>query len=126
TATLDPEAAAAAVTERTKAIVAVHLYGQPADLDPLLRLGLPVVEDACQAHGARYRGRRVGGLGAAGCFSFYPSKNLGAFGDAGAVVTNDAELAEQLRRARDLGQASKYEHVLPGHNERLDPLQAAV
>jgi dTDP-4-amino-4,6-dideoxygalactose transaminase len=129
-ATLDPDAVAAAVTPRTRALIAVHLYGQAADMDPLLQLaerhGFDVFEDACQAHGARYRDRRVGALGTAGCFSFYPSKNLGALGDGGAVVTNDDELADRLRRARDLGQERKYEHVVLGHNERLDTLQAAV
>jgi dTDP-4-amino-4,6-dideoxygalactose transaminase len=108
----------------------VHLYGQPADLDPLLELGsrngFAVVEDACQAHGARYRGGRVGGLGRAGCFSFYPAKNLGGLGDGGAVVTYDRALAVRVRLARDLGQERKYRHVLVGHNERLDALQAAV
>jgi dTDP-4-amino-4,6-dideoxygalactose transaminase len=130
TGTIDPDAVAAAATERTRAVVAVHLYGQPADLDPLLRTaderGFAVIEDACQAHGATYRGRRVGAIGRAGCFSFYPSKNLGALGDAGAVVTDDEELAERIRRGRDLGQVGKYEHVQLGHNERLDTLQAAV
>jgi dTDP-4-amino-4,6-dideoxygalactose transaminase len=121
---------AAAASSAVAAIVPVHLYGQPADVAPLRELcdreGLALVEDAAQAHGARYRGRRVGGLGRAGCFSFYPGKNLGAFGDAGAVVTDDPDLAERLRQLRDLGQARKYEHVLPGHNERLDTIQAAV
>jgi dTDP-4-amino-4,6-dideoxygalactose transaminase len=129
-ATLDVDAVSAAVTPRTRAVIAVHLYGQAADMDPLLELGqrhgFEVFEDACQAHGARYRGRRVGALGTAGCFSFYPSKNLGAFGDGGAIVTNDGELADRLRKLRDLGQARKYEHVLAGHNERLDTIQAAV
>jgi dTDP-4-amino-4,6-dideoxygalactose transaminase len=130
TATIDVDAVAQAVTPRTRAVIAVHLYGQSAEMDPLLELGehhgFDVLEDACQAHGARYRGRRVGALGRAGCFSFYPSKNLGALGDGGAVVTNDPELADRLRKLRDLGQARKYEHVLQGHNERLDTLQAAV
>ena len=130
TAAIDFGAVEDAVTPRTRAVIAVHLYGQPADMDPLLELGeqrgFDVLEDACQAHGARYRGRRVGALGRAGCFSFYPSKNLGALGDAGAVVTNDAELADRLRKLRDLGQARKYEHVIRGHNERLDTLQASV
>jgi dTDP-4-amino-4,6-dideoxygalactose transaminase len=129
-ATLDLDAVTAAVTPRTRAVIAVHLYGQAADMDPLLQLaerhGFDVFEDACQAHGARYRGRRVGTLGTASCFSFYPSKNLGALGDGGAVVTNDGELADRLRKIRDLGQARKYEHVILGHNERLDTLQAAV
>jgi dTDP-4-amino-4,6-dideoxygalactose transaminase len=130
TAAIDVGAVEDALTPRTRAVIAVHLYGQPADMDPLLELGeqhrFDVLEDACQAHGARYRGRRVGALGRAGCFSFYPSKNLGALGDAGAVVTNDAELADRLRKLRDLGQARKYEHVVRGHNERLDTLHASV
>jgi dTDP-4-amino-4,6-dideoxygalactose transaminase len=130
TSTIDVEQAAAAVTPRTRAILAVHLYGQPADLDPLRELcqerGIALVEDACQAHGARYKGARVGGLGSVAAFSFYPAKNLGAFGDAGAVTTNDAELAERIRLLRDLGQARKYDHVLPGWNERLDTIQASV
>jgi dTDP-4-amino-4,6-dideoxygalactose transaminase len=129
-ATIDVDAVSRAVTSHTRAVIAVHLYGQPADMEPLLELaahhGFDVLEDACQAHGARYRGRRVGALGRAGCFSFYPSKNLGALGDGGAVVTNDAELAGRLRKLRDLGQARKYEHVIQGYNERLDTLQAAV
>ena len=130
TATIDVAQAAEAVTPRTKAIVAVHLYGQPADLDPLARLcdenGIALVEDACQAHGARYRGRRVGGIGRIAAFSFYPAKNLGAVGDAGAITTNDDELAEEIRLRRDLGQRKKYEHVLAGGNERLDTVHAAV
>ena len=130
TATVDPSAVRAAVTGRTKAILAVHLYGQPAEMDALQRVadaaGIPLIEDAAQAHGARYRGARTGSLGRAACFSFYPSKNLGALGDAGAVVTDDAELAERIRLLRDLGQARKYEHVVAGHNERLDTLHAAV
>jgi dTDP-4-amino-4,6-dideoxygalactose transaminase len=130
TATIDPSAAGAAVTDRTKAIIAVHLYGQPADMDALQevaeRAGLALIEDAAQAHGARYRGRRVGSLGRMACFSFYPSKNLGALGDAGAVVTKDGDVAERIRLLRDLGQQRKYEHIVTGHNERLDTLQAAV
>jgi dTDP-4-amino-4,6-dideoxygalactose transaminase len=130
TALVDVDAAAAAVSERTRAIVPVHLYGQPADMGPLLDLAaahdLVVVEDAAQAHGARYAGRRIGSFGRATCFSFYPGKNLGALGDGGAVVTGDADLAERIRLLRDLGQARKYEHVVAGHNERLDTLQAAV
>jgi dTDP-4-amino-4,6-dideoxygalactose transaminase len=130
TAAIDTEAVAAALTERTRAIIAVHLFGRPAEMDSLLELangrGVDVIEDACQAHGARYRGRRVGALGRAGCFSFYPSKNLGAVGDGGAVVTNDGELADRVRLLRDLGQARKYDHVVVGHNERLDTIQAAV
>jgi len=130
TATIDPDAVHAALSERTKAILAVHLYGQPADMDALRRIsdssGVALIEDAAQAHGARYGGSRAGSLGRAACFSFYPSKNLGALGDAGAVVTNDEDLAERIRLLRDLGQARKYEHVVPGHNERLDTLHAAV
>ncbi|MFN2432964.1 MAG: DegT/DnrJ/EryC1/StrS family aminotransferase [Gemmatimonadota bacterium] len=127
---LDPVAAEAALTERTEAILPVHLYGQPADMDRLRALadrrGLLLVEDAAQAQGARWRGRRTGSLSHAGCFSFYPAKNLGAFGDAGAVVTDDAALAERLRRLRSYGQREKYVHVSEGVNSRLDSLQAAV
>jgi dTDP-4-amino-4,6-dideoxygalactose transaminase len=130
TATIDPAAVAAAVTERTKAIMAVHLYGQPADMDALRAIadqaGVALIEDAAQAHGARYGSRRAGSLGRAACFSFYPSKNLGALGDGGAVVTDDPAIEEYVRRARDLGQVRKYEHVLAGYNERLDTVQAAV
>ena len=125
-----PDAVAAALSPRTKAIIAVHLYGQPADMDALQEIadsaGIALIEDAAQAHGARYRGRRVGSLGRAACFSFYPSKNLGALGDGGAVVTSDPELAERVRILRDLGQVRKYEHVVAGHNDRLDTLHAAV
>jgi dTDP-4-amino-4,6-dideoxygalactose transaminase len=130
TATIDPDAVRAALTERTKAILAVHLYGQPADMDELSAIaesaGIHLIEDAAQAHGARYRGRRAGSLGYAACFSFYPSKNLGALGDGGAVVTSDAELAQRVRVLRDLGQVSKYEHISAAPNERLDTVQAAV
>lgn len=130
TATIDVEQAEAAITSRTKAIIAVHLYGHPANIDPLASLcekhGVALVEDACQAHGARYKGRRVGGLGHIAAFSFYPGKNLGAYGDAGAVTTNSPELAEKVRLLRHLGQQEKYMHVLQGWNERLDTLQAAV
>lgn len=119
-----------AITARTKAIVPVHLYGQPADLDPILEIArkhnLIVVEDACQAHGARYKQKRVGAIGDAGCFSFYPGKNLGAYGDAGMVVTNDKELADRLKLLRNYGQPQKYRHVMMGYNRRLDSLQAAV
>ena len=130
TALIDVDAAAAAITERTRAIVPVHLYGQVADMDPLLELAaehdLTIVEDAAQAHGASYDGRRAGVFGRIACFSFYPGKNLGALGDAGAVTTNDAELAERISRLRDLGQERKYVHVISGHNERIDTLHAAV
>ena len=130
TATIDVARAAATVGSRTKAVLAVHLYGQPADVDPLQELcashGLVLVEDACQAHGARYRGRRVGSLGRIAAFSFYPAKNLGAYGDAGAVTTDDDELAERIRLLRDHGQSSRYTHVVEGWNDRLDTIQAAV
>ncbi len=128
--TLDPAAVAAAITPRTRAILPVHLYGQPADLDPILAVarahGLAVVEDAAQAHGARYRGQRVGGLADAAAFSFYPSKNLGAFGDAGAVTTHDPAIAERVRRLRNGGQSARYRHETLGVNSRLDELQAAI
>lgn len=128
--TLDPDAVEAAITARTKAVLPVHLYGQPAEMDRLSEVArshsLALVEDASQAHGARYRGRRAGGLADAAAFSFYPSKNLGAFGDAGAVTTNSAELAEEVRILRDGGQSRRYEHVVRGVNSRLDELQAAV
>jgi dTDP-4-amino-4,6-dideoxygalactose transaminase len=119
-----------AITRRTKAIIPVHLYGQPADMDPILLLarerGLLVIEDACQAHGARYKGRRVGSLGHAAAFSFYPAKNLGANGDGGAIVTNDDRLDASLRMLRNYGQSKKYHHVVQGYNRRLDTLQAAI
>lgn len=120
----------AAITPRTKAILPVHLYGQPADMDGILavarRHGLIVIEDACQSHGARYKGRRVGGLGDAGCFSFYPGKNLGAYGDGGMLVTNNAAIADQVRMLRNYGQREKYHHLFLAYNRRLDTLQAAV
>ncbi len=119
-----------AITPRTKGIIPVHLYGQPAEMDDILdiakRNNLVVVEDACQAHGANYRGRPVGALGDAGCFSFYPGKNLGAYGDGGAVVTNDAQLAEKLRLLRNYGQRTKNVHSMLAYNSRLDTIQAAV
>jgi dTDP-3-amino-3,4,6-trideoxy-alpha-D-glucose transaminase len=130
TGLIDPEAARAAITPRTAAIVAVHLYGQVCDMDAISEIakphGLFVLEDAAQAHGALYKGRRAGSLGDAGAFSFYPSKNLGALGDGGAVCTDDAVLAARLRRLRNLGQRTKGEHVELGFNERLDGLQAAL
>ena len=125
-----PEAAARAVTARTKALLPVHLYGHPADLDPLLQIardhGIPLVEDACQAHGALYKGRVVGALSGIGALSFYPTKNLGALGDGGAVLVNDPALAVRLRRARNGGQTDRYHHPEPGINSRLDEMQAAV
>ena len=127
---LDPAGLEQALTTRTKAVIPVHLYGQPADMDPIMRFaeqhGLFVLEDAAQAQGARYKGRRAGGLGHAAAWSFYPGKNLGAFGDAGAVTTNDAELAEKLRSLRNYGSKVKYVNEVKGFNSRMDELQAAV
>jgi dTDP-4-amino-4,6-dideoxygalactose transaminase len=127
---LDPARIAAAITPRTRAIIPVHLYGQPADMDPIMALaaqhGLTVVEDAAQAHGARYRGRVTGQLGHAAAFSFYPGKNLGALGDGGAVTTSDAALAERIRTFRNYGSKVKYYNEVPGYNSRLDELQAAL
>jgi dTDP-4-amino-4,6-dideoxygalactose transaminase len=130
TGLIDPASAEEAVGERTAAILAVHLYGQMCDMDRLEELvrrrGLALFEDAAQAHGATHDGRRAGGFGRAAGFSFYPSKNLGALGDAGAICTNDAELADRARWLRHVGQRGKGEHVLPGWNERLDGMQAAL
>lgn len=130
THTIDVTRIEDAVTLRTRAIIPVHLYGQPAHMDPILeiarRRGLIVIEDACQAHGARYRGRRVGSLGHAAAFSFYPSKNLGACGDGGMVVTNDSDAARELKLLRNYGQPQKYYHLIRGYNRRLDTLQAAL
>lgn len=130
TLNIDPARAAEAITPRTRALMPVHLYGQPAEMDPLLDLarqhGLPIVEDASQAHGARYRGRRTGSLGALGAFSFYPAKNLGAFGDGGLVTTNDGALAERVATLRNYGSIVKYHHDLLGENSRLDTVQAAI
>ena len=127
---LDVDQVGAAVTARTKAVIPVHLTGQAADLDPVLDLaragGLHVVEDAAQAHGAKYKGRSCGKLGTVGCFSFYPSKNLGACGDGGILTTSDGDLAERVRRLRNYGEQAKYLHVEKGLNARLDTLQAAV
>ncbi|MGB9593666.1 MAG: DegT/DnrJ/EryC1/StrS family aminotransferase, partial [Anaerolineae bacterium] len=127
---LNPALLEEAITPRTRAILPVHLYGQSADMDPILdvarRHNLVVMEDACQAHGARYKGRRAGSMGHLAAFSFYPAKNLGAYGDAGAVVTNDEALARRLDLLRNHGQKSKYEHVMEGYCSRLDTLQAAV
>lgn len=127
---LDPEAVRAALTPRTRAIIPVHLYGLCADMDPLLDVaspsGVAVIEDACQAIGASYRGRQAGSMGVAGCFSFFPSKNLGAFGDGGLVTTDDRSLAHELRLLRNHGAEPKYFHKRIGGNFRLDALQAAV
>jgi dTDP-4-amino-4,6-dideoxygalactose transaminase len=128
--TMDPALVERAITRRTKAILPVHLYGQPADMDALLAIAekhkLPVVEDACQAHGAEYKGRKAGSIGAAGCFSFYPSKNLGCCGEGGAVTTNNIELATRVRMLRDHGSVRKYEHSFPAYNCRLEGLQGAI
>ncbi len=130
TYTMDPAQLEAAITLRTQAIVPVHIFGQTADMDPILRIarrhGTPVVEDACQAHGAEYKGRRAGSLGIAGCFSFYPGKNLGAFGEAGAITTDDPELRSRIQALRDHGQAKKHLHAAIGWNARMDGIQAAV
>lgn len=127
---LNPELVEAAITPRTKAIIPVHLYGQPADLDPILsiaqRYNLRVLEDAAQAHGARYKGQRIGAHGDAVAWSFYPGKNLGAMGDAGAVTTNNPEVAEIVRMLRNYGSKVKYVNEITGYNSRLDPLQAAA
>jgi dTDP-4-amino-4,6-dideoxygalactose transaminase len=128
--TMDPAKLEAAITPRTKAIIPVHLYGQPADIDALNAIAgkhkLSVIEDSCQAHGSYYKGRRAGSLGTAGCFSFYPSKNLGACGEGGAVTTNDAGLAQKVRMLRDHGSVKKYEHDFPGFNLRLEGVQGGV
>lgn len=127
---LDTTKLEAALTPATKAIMPVHLYGQPANMAPICAFAeehdLRVIEDACQAHGARYEGRRTGTLGDAAAFSFYPSKNLGAYGDGGMVVTNDSEIAGRVRSLRNLGQETKYHHEIKGFNHRLDTVQAAI
>jgi dTDP-4-amino-4,6-dideoxygalactose transaminase len=130
TGNLDPARLADAATVRTRAIIPVHLYGQPADLEPILEFargrGISVLEDACQAHGATYQGRRVGSFGVASCFSFYPGKNLGAYGEGGAVATDDPQLAARVRRLRDHGQTHRYEHAEIGYNARMEGIQGAV
>jgi dTDP-4-amino-4,6-dideoxygalactose transaminase len=130
TCTLSINSVENAISDRTKAIIPVHLYGCPADLDPLLdisqRKGIPIIEDACQSHGAKYKGKMTGTLGAVGCFSFYPTKNLGAYGDAGMIVTNDESLFEKILMLRNLGQTDRYHHKVPGFNNRMDELQAAI
>jgi dTDP-4-amino-4,6-dideoxygalactose transaminase len=130
TYTLDPEQLAGAISARTRAILPVHLYGHCADMDAIVAFAaqrnLYVIEDAAQAHGASYKGRKAGSMGQLGCFSFYPTKNLGACGDAGAVVTNSPDLAEWLRRLRNYGESSRYHHESMGYNSRLDELQAAI
>jgi dTDP-4-amino-4,6-dideoxygalactose transaminase len=130
TYTMDPTALEAAITKKTKALIPVHLFGQPADMDPIMEIArdneLFVIEDAAQAHGAEYKGGKAGTLGDAGCFSFYPGKNLGAFGEAGAVITNDFDLQEKIRILRDHGQVRKYHHTMIGWNCRMDGIQGAV
>ena len=128
--TLDPDRLEAAITSRTKAIIPVHLYGMPAEMDRIMaiaeRHGLPVIEDAAQAHGAKYRGKCVGQFGRIACFSFYPSKNLGAYGEGGALITNDASIAKRARSLRDHAQSQKYLHDEIGYNYRMDSFQGAV
>jgi len=130
TLNLAPDAVARAITKRTRAILPVHLYGHPVDLDPILetgrRQGVVVVEDACQAHGAQYKGRTAGTLAPLGTHSYYPTKNLGAFGDGGAVLVNDVSFAPRLRQLRNGGQSDRYRHELSGINSRLDEMQAAI
>ena len=128
TSNMDPERLKNAIGPRTKAVIPVHLYGRPAPMRDILEAaaGIPVIEDAAQAHGARYEDRVTGSLAAAGCFSFYPTKNLGAFGDGGLITTNDDPLANRLKLLRDHGRVSQYEHALVGQTARLDTLQAAV
>ncbi|MBB4442260.1 MULTISPECIES: DegT/DnrJ/EryC1/StrS family aminotransferase [Rhizobium] len=130
TLTMDPAEVEAKITPRTKAIVPVHLYGQMADMDAIKaiaeRHGIPVIEDACQAHGAQYKGHRAGSIGLSGCFSFYPGKNLGACGEGGMVVTNDDDQAKTMRMLRDWGQEQRYHHLLKGFNYRMDAIQGAI
>ena len=127
---MNPELLEAAITEHTKAIIPVHLYGQPVDMDPVMKIarahGLHVIEDAAQAHGAEYNGKVAGSLGDAGCFSFYPGKNLGAYGEAGALVTDNEAIVKRARMFRDHGQAKKYYHSLVGWNARMDGFQGAI
>ena len=128
--TMDPAALERAITPRTRAIVPVHLYGQPADMDAIVgiarRHGIAVIEDACQAHGSEYRGQRAGSIGDIGCFSFYPGKNLGAYGEGGAAVTRNPEYAETMRLLRSWGEKTRYEHRLKAFNYRMDGLQGAI
>jgi dTDP-4-amino-4,6-dideoxygalactose transaminase len=128
--TMDPALIEAAITSRTRIIIPVDLYGQVADMDSIQaiadRHGIAVLEDACQAHGAEYKGRKAGSFGVAGCFSFYPGKNLGACGEGGAVTTNDADLAQKIRLWRDHGSSKRYEHVFPGLNMRMEGIQGGI
>ena len=130
TLTMDPAQLEAKITPRTKAIIPVHLYGQMADMDAIQAIAdhyrIPVIEDACQAHGAQYKGARAGSLGASGCFSFYPGKNLGACGEGGIVVTNRDDQAKTMRMLRDWGQEQRYHHLLKGFNYRMDAIQGAI
>ncbi|OJU49619.1 MAG: erythromycin biosynthesis sensory transduction protein eryC1 [Mesorhizobium sp. 61-13] len=130
TYTMDPAKLEAAITSRTKAIMPIHLYGQMADMTPIMEIaarhGIPVIEDACQAHGAEYHGKRAGSIGISGCFSFYPGKNLGACGEGGLVVTNDDATATKIRMLRDWGQEQRYHHTLKGFNYRMDGIQGAI
>ena len=127
---MDPALLEAAITSKTRAIIPVDIYGQTADMDPILEIanrhGIPVIEDACQAHGAEYKGRKAGSLSLAGCFSFYPGKNLGACGEGGAVTTNDAALAQRIRMWRDHGSSKRYEHAFPGLNMRMEGIQGGI
>jgi dTDP-4-amino-4,6-dideoxygalactose transaminase len=127
---LNPEKLSKVITKKTKAIIPVHLYGQTANMDPILKIArekqIPVIEDACQAHGALYKAKKTGGVGVIGCFSFYPGKNLGAYGEGGAVTTNDDQIAEKIRMLRDHGSSRKYYHEMIGNNFRLEGIQGAV
>lgn len=127
---IDPEKIEENINDKTKAIIPVHLYGHPANMDPIMEIansrGLHVIEDACQAHGAEYKCSKVGGFGDCACFSFYPSKNLGAYGDGGMVVTNNERIADRIKALRNYGETKKYQHSLIGYNSRLDEIQAAI
>jgi dTDP-4-amino-4,6-dideoxygalactose transaminase len=130
TFTMDPLRVEAKISSKTRAIIPVHLYGHPANMDPLLKIAkehnIPVIEDACQAHGSTYFNKQVGSIGDIGCFSFYPTKNLGAYGDAGMITTNNKELADKLTKLRNYGQSTRYRHDFVGINSRLDEIQAAI
>jgi dTDP-4-amino-4,6-dideoxygalactose transaminase len=130
TYTMDPDALRRAITKKTKVILPVHLYGRPAAMDAINAIaqeqGIPVIEDACQAHGAKYKGKRAGSLGHAACFSFYPGKNLGAYGEGGAIVTDDDNWAHTIRMLRDHGSLQKYHHDMLGYNYRMEGIQGAV